>query len=99
MTALPSELLEPLLADACSIAIHRLLRSTGEDADLDRFVAEIKGIDSVAMANRGYATRWDDPTGVHASVAASNMWGMAMGLREKSRPERDAFLAKLRAAR
>lgn len=87
---MPSEMIEPLLAQTFSLALHKLVHSKRTDADLDRFVAHVEALNMLTTCNR--ARDYRDPSGVHASLAANNLLGMVEQFRRLPPDERDAML-------
>jgi hypothetical protein len=93
--ALPSELLEPLLADAFSMCLRDLLKSKREQADYDRLYDQAHALSRITIVNQAYSEDWRDPNGVHASVAATNLLGMVGRLRDNFHIDREAMLTEI----
>lgn len=92
VVGVPSELLEGALQDAVSLCIRELLLSDGGDAAWGVFVAEVRGIDRVAICAQG--TRY----GVHASLAMGSVNHMARTAADWPADRRNELLGELRKA-
>jgi hypothetical protein len=91
---LPSELLEPALAGAFSLALRELLRSELTDSDVLALVWQTRALSRVAICAR--ATD-GGPNGAHASIATGNLLAMVQRLPDMEPAERREMLERLRA--
>lgn len=90
MAALPSELIEPLLADLFSWYLRDYAKSAQEDTDGARLRDAVTVINRITILNHS-----DGVNGVHASIASLNLQMMTDKLLRMDDSERHEFLRQL----
>lgn len=96
ISAIPSELLEPVLVRLLDWHLQELVESQGTDADWQRYFDCVKFADRFVICNRVDAG--DDPTGIHASLAMNTEQRRVMDLQEDPALRQSVYEA-LRAGR
>lgn len=92
--AIPSELLEPVLAEVFDWYLREAVTSGGSDESTNALLAAAKVINRLTIVNRGEDGR--SPAGVHASMAAMNELRLAESFAAMAPDERRIFVGELR---